>query len=88
MLANSLIFTPAVTLWADARLTGYILEELGFPGVRQSTVVENVRVEAATGQVSAERWYPLTGLRLGGAAPGTCSGCSATTQELRRASPT
>ena len=47
-------------IWADAGLADYIREELGFPGARQGAMVEKVRMDIATGEVSRERWYMLT----------------------------
>ena len=49
-------------LWADAVLADFIREELGFPGVRQAVMLEKEMVDIATGEVSRERWYLLTGL--------------------------
>ena len=56
-------------IWTDAELAGYIREELGFPGPRQGAMVEKVKVDIATGEVSGERWYLLTSLRSGQAGP-------------------
>ena len=49
-------------IWTDAELAGYIREERGFPGAGQGAMVEKVKVDIATGEVSRERWYPLTSL--------------------------
>ena len=46
-------------------------------------MVEKVRVEIATGEVSQERWYLLTSLPPGQGTPENCCGCSATTGALR-----
>ena len=43
-------------------MAGYIREELGFPGARQGAMVEKVRVDIATGEVSRERRHLLTSL--------------------------
>ena len=69
-------------LWADARLVSYIQEALGFPGARQGAMVENVRVETATGEASGEHGYLLTGLPPEGAARTNCWDCSVITGAL------
>lgn len=45
-----------------AGLAGYMGEEPGFPGARQGAMVEKVRVDLATGEVSREGRYLLIGL--------------------------
>ena len=49
-------------IWTDDLLAGYIRDELGFPGARQGAMVEEDRVDIATGEVGRERWYLLTSL--------------------------
>jgi predicted transposase YbfD/YdcC len=49
-------------IWTGAALAGYIRDELGFPGARQGVMVEKEAVDIAAGEVSRERWYPLTSL--------------------------
>ena len=49
-------------IWTDAALADYIRDELGFPGALQGEMVEQGRVDIATGEVSRERWYLLTSL--------------------------
>ena len=49
-------------IWTNEALADYIREELGFPGARQGAMMEKVRVDIATGEVSRERWYLLTSL--------------------------
>ena len=49
-------------IWTGGVLAGYIREELEFPGARQAAMVERVRVDIATGEVTREGRYLLTSL--------------------------
>lgn len=49
-------------IWTGEALADYVRDELGFPGARQGAMVEKEKVDAATGEVSRERWYLLTSL--------------------------
>ena len=49
-------------IWTDAALADFIREELGFPGARQTAMMEKERMDIATGEVSREHWYLLASL--------------------------